>query len=322
MNTLKAIHVNWTPPQFNDSKIEYFHANITDSKSVILNKYTTMLSVLWWKKLNGGTFKLYTDSRGLLEYQRIGIDVIYDDIDVDILDNYNISSKLWTAGKMYSLTKENPPFCFLDNDLILRETISDDLFLNDVGFTHWELPIGVEYELDIGSLYKKGLDINLNLEFNRLITNTSFFYINNVDFQKKLQEIHMEFFKLEDSDITLPVWMFSDQVLPGQIIRNLGLSYFTLDNKIFVPNSSKLTNDYDMYVNPVSFDKNQRIDEVPDWIIPYNHLYNDIRKYHSYEHLWIFKKHIIQSETTFNETISRYKDEIMREFPNYYYLCN
>jgi hypothetical protein len=321
MDSVTGIHTYWTPPQFNDLKLEYFHDNINHIRAKVLGKYTAILSVLWWKRLNGDVFKLYTDSIGLSEYKDIGIDEIYDIIDVDTLDAYDISPKLWTAGKIYSLTREDIPFCFIDNDLILRDKLTSSLLACDVGFTHWELPFGQEYNLDTDVLYSKGLRLNIKLDLNRLVTNTSLFYINNRGFQEKLYELHKEFFKLEDSDITIPVWMFSDQVIPGQIIRNLGLSYFTIDDKIFLPNSSKLVNDYNYFTDSANFNINDRIDETPNWIIPHNHSFNSIRTGHDYEHLWIFKKHIISNDSMFDDIIYRYKCEIKREFPKYYYLC-
>jgi hypothetical protein len=312
---MTAIHVYWTPPQKEEDKINYFYDSTSLEKSFTLNRYTTILSALWWKKLNG-SIKLFTDNKGLELYKRYKLDTLYDEIDTDTLENYEGNPKLWTAGKLYCMGVQALPFCFLDNDLIIREKIKLEDYKKQVGFTHWELPRGKEYEIESDCFLNNTLRSNLKLDFNHLVTNTSFFYIKSKKFQKVFLEEHFLNYKISSHNIDTSVWMYTDQVIPSQIIRNIGSSYFTLDNRLHIPYSSQLTNDFRSFVEH-KFNEKERITEIPIWVT----IENSNTKKYKYEHLWFFKAHIIKNDSSFNNYIESYTTEITKNFPEMKFLC-
>lgn len=310
-----GVHVYWTKPQLEKDKINYFYDSITLERTFTLSKFTTILSALWWKKLNG-PIKLFTDKEGLELYKKHKMDLLYDEIDVETLDNYEGNPKLWTAGKIYCMGIQELPFCFLDNDLIIREKLNIGDLKKDVGFTHWELPRGDEYELRNETLESSSIKSSLPLNFNTLVTNTSFFFINNQSFQKILLEEHYLNYKIRSADIDTSIWMYTDQIIPSQIIRHIGLTYFTIDNRLHIPHSSQMTNDYLSFTDP-NFKFQERITEIPTWVMMEN---SNAKKY-NYEHLWVFKAHIVKNDSSFNERIESYTKEIIDTFPEMKFLC-
>lgn len=310
-----GVHVYWTKPQAEKEKINYFYESTIIERSFTLTKYTTILSALWWKKLNG-PIKLYTDNEGLELYKKHKMDWLYDEIDVETLNNYKGNPKLWTAGKIYCMGLQKLPFCFLDNDLIIREKLNINDLKKDVGFTHWELPRGNEYELLNETLENSVIKSNLSLNLNTLVTNTSFFFVNNHKFQKRLLEEHYLNYKIKSADIDTSIWMYTDQIIPGQIIRNIGSTYFTLDSRLHIPYSSQMTNDYLSFTDS-NFNPQERITEIPTWVIMEN---SNIQKY-NYEHLWVFKAHIVKNDVSFNERIESYTKEILDTFSEMKFLC-
>lgn len=312
---MKGLHVNWTKPTKVENKINYFYDFSTNSRAEYFTKITAALSALWWKKLNG-PIKLITDNEGLARYQETGLIEVYDSYDVDLLESYDGNPKLWTGGKIFSLGIESLPYVFLDNDLIIRSTIDKNLYSRDVGFTHWEIPKGTEYELKIEDIEYLGIQSNLSLDLMTLVTNTSFFYVNSKEFQDKMHSEHLLNYKQSSDKITTQFWMYTDQIIPGQIIRNLGLSYFTVDHRIHLPYSTQSTNDYKQAVDP-NFTENLRIGETPMWVTFEKQEPTGIQ----YEHIWMFKAAIVKHEELYKPRIEFYERELKREFPEYAWLC-
>jgi len=86
-------------------KQDLFKNNKSNDYSLpIYQILVTKLSILSWKKYNG-TIKLYTDSIGKAYYDAIGLLELYDEVDTNILDNYNNvdAAYFWTSGKIHCL---------------------------------------------------------------------------------------------------------------------------------------------------------------------------------------------------------------------------
>ena len=309
---MTGVHVYWTKPQLEEDKISYFNDYITQERTLILNKLLTTLSALWWKKLNG-PIKLFTDKQGLDLYREYKLDLLYDEIDTELLESYEGNPKLWTAGKIYCMGLQKLPFCFLDNDLIIRQKLKQKDLKKKVGFTHWELPRGLEYQLDDKVLETSGIRSGLSLDFNSLITNTSFFYINSREFQKILFKEHLLNYKIDSSKIDTRIWMYTDQIIPGQIIRNNRTSYFTIDNRLHIPHNSETSKEHIKFSDTNSNTKG----EIPAWVL----LQKSPNSGYDYEHLWIFKTRVVNNNEFFEHITDRYREEILREFPEMKFLC-
>jgi len=311
---MTGIHVNWTAPSRIEDKLEYVQNNASSVKAKKLSRLYTALSALWWRRLNG-RIELITDTFGLEEYKNSNLINIYDSYDTELLDSYDGNPKLWTAGKIYTLTVYPLPYVFLDNDLIIRSKLDESLFEKDLGFTHWEIPVGLDYVILDKSFDKYNLKSDLHLNFAQAITNTSFIYLNSKELQDTMHQEHLLNYKLESKDVNHYSWMLTDQFLPGNVLRNKGGSYFTIDSRYYIPNNTETQNNYRASTDP-NFNVKERIGEVPTWALTEDTQKTGI----DYEHVWFQKLYLMRDDSLYERTIERYSAEIEKEFPDYTYL--
>ena len=124
---MKAIFVNWTAPFFHKKDAQgYNHLKMFDLPD---NEYDIVdyelliqeVAVRSAKKYIGQT-KLYTDNVGYEFYRKKGMLDLWDEIDVDTLENFNKEypelnpGRFWTTGKSIVIGREPTPYLFLDLD--------------------------------------------------------------------------------------------------------------------------------------------------------------------------------------------------------------
>ena len=239
---MKGIFVNWTEPYKQRKRLrghafKVYREEISEEyKTTDQEILYTILSVGYWKKFNGPT-KLYTDDSGYQYYKKLGMLGLWDEIDVDTLNNYNYidGGQFWTSGKSYCIGLEKNPFVFLDLDFIVRQKLPDWVFSSDVCIPYWEIPRGYYYptrdQYDIIKHWKP----KDNFSYDMLIPNTSFLYVNNVDVQKEYLEEHLRAVNTKD-EIPEWFWLVTDQGLFGQSLRNNNIKPQTLTDKVFLAN--------------------------------------------------------------------------------------
>lgn len=86
---------------------------------------STLLSVLSWKKFHG-PMHLYTNEFFLNELKKRGIDKYYDKIDTEFIESRSDSVDIetyWSWNKMRLVSKLEPPFVVVDNDLWLSSPL-------------------------------------------------------------------------------------------------------------------------------------------------------------------------------------------------------
>ena len=312
---MKAIHVNWTKPYFEKDRLRGHGFKIFQNqknKSYYQPDYqilVTLLSILWWKKLNG-PIKLYTDKIGLEYYKKLGIDKLYNEIDTEVLDNYkNVDpAYFWTSGKIYCLTQEKNPFVFLDQDFIVKSQINLQEFNKyDLTIPHWEIPRGYYY-FTKHQFQKEITHIPWieNYNYNSLVPNTSFLHVNNISLIKKYYEFHKHLVTTE-SHHPIPewFWLLTDQGILGHVIRKYDFNVSSLTSKIFLSDSdhSSIEDRYKGMAEP--------------W---YQFIGNNYPDKVAWKHLWYLKAAFNENTQLKENYINQYIEEILKHFPEYSYL--
>jgi len=240
---MKAIHVNWTKPFFEKDRLRGH--GFETIKNIKSETYTqpdyqllyTILSALNWKKYNG-PIKLYTDSIGASFYQRFGLLDLYDEIDINFLNNYSKSdidaAYFWTSGKIKCLAYQTEPFVFLDQDMIIRKKLPEWTRVNDLTIAHWEIGRGYYY-FNKEKFEKEITHVPWIENYNTddWSPNTSFLCFNNLDLLKKYHIWHKHLVNTHGK-IKVPewFWLLTDQGILGHIIRENDYNTNTLTNKI------------------------------------------------------------------------------------------
>lgn len=266
---MKAIHVNWTKPFFERHRLRGHGFETTreiNSTTYEVPDYQilyTILSALKWKQFNG-PIKLYTDSIGLSFYKQLGITDLYDEINIDFLNNLDEVDPVlfWTSGKIQSLQNEKEPFVFLDQDFIVRDTIPEKFYSKDIGIGHWEIPRGHYYftkdqwERDI-----KHMEFPENYNICAYSPNTSFLYFSNPKIVEEYVGWHKKMISTQ-GDITPEwFWLATDQGILGHVIREGKYATETLTDKIFLADNdygNVLTQKYgysEQWYYPMSCDR-------------------------------------------------------------------
>lgn len=243
---MKAIHVNWTKPFFERHRLRGHGFETT--RSIQSDCYDqpdyqvlyTMLSAIYWKKLNG-PIKLYTDSIGLLFYQQFGMLDLYDEVDIDFLDGYSKTNVdpafFWTSGKIKCLAHQTSPFVFLDQDMMIKSKLPE--FTADVVATHWEIPRGYYYfEKEDWEKQITHIDFPEDYNTSDWSPNTSFLLFNNLDVVKHYHDWHKKLVNTNGAHVPEWFWLLTDQGILGHVIREHEFVTDTLTDRIFLANSN------------------------------------------------------------------------------------
>lgn len=309
---MKAVHVNWTRPFFERHRLRGHGFKI---QRAIDHSYDqpdyqllyTILSILRWK-LHNGPVKLYTDSIGLQFYKEVGIDVLYDEINVSVLNEYTSvdPAYFWTSGKIHCLHHETEPFTFLDQDFIVRGILPENAYLSDITVGHWEIPRGYYYFTreqfnEQVSHYKLPDTYNTNA----WIPNTSFMCVNNLEVIKEYNEIHKAMVNTKNA-VPEWFWLLTDQGALGQVFREEKYKIDTLTDRIFLSDS-----DYGGQET-----RNMGLSEA--WYFPIQ--YDKTKEDFEWEHVWLAKVVYGQDREFMQRDCIRFFEEIWHVFPKYRWI--
>ena len=193
------------------------------------------VAVLRAKKHIGKT-KLYTDTKGYEFYSKMNMLKLWDEIDVDILNQFDsnnsnvIAGKFWTTGKSIVIGNQSEPFVFLDNDFIVRDK-PNWIFDYDLVHTHWEIQRGEFFVSNTQIDEIGGLD---DFAQNMLMPNTSFLYINSQKLCNEYLKKHLDVINRNYKHIPEWLWLLADQGIMGYSARKLDLKVESLENTIYV----------------------------------------------------------------------------------------
>ncbi|MFW6009313.1 MAG: DUF6734 family protein [archaeon] len=188
---MRAFHAHWTKPQMIDGKLK------NEDYDILM----TILSALNWKKYMG-EIKLYTDTKGIELYEKYGILDIWNDIDINTLNNIpdTIDTRYWAAGKLIALEQEPLGSVSIDRDFIIWDDINNYLSDSSVIGAHFENKYDFYYNHDDydskGNYYfGEYFDIYINP------INTSLCIIRNQD----IKDLYIsEFLRFINSQFNVP----------------------------------------------------------------------------------------------------------------------
>jgi len=168
---------------------------------------TMILSCLYWKKFQG-PIKLYCDRPFINYIAKLGIQSIWDEIDILTLDQ-ELSEDVnkdtfWAYCKMYVHTLQKEPFVSLDIDLF--QNMPYDYTTHDVMFSHVETsdvqngelpPHGVFYYPNYHEwdMFKDRFDKFPDINIDETAFNVSVLAVNNLDLIKDWMEVSESFMK-------------------------------------------------------------------------------------------------------------------------------
>jgi hypothetical protein len=308
---MKGVFVNWTKPYVERKRLRGQVFSVYRSRES--DQYITtdqellftILSVGYWKKLNGPT-KLFTDITGFDYYRKNNLLKLWDEIDVHTLENYDYvdAGQFWTAGKTFAICKQEPPFVFLDLDFIVRHKLPDWVFESKVTIPHWEIPRGHVYPTEQQYSEIKHWKPKDGYSYKMLIPNTSFLYINEPNVQKEYLEEHAKAVNTKD-EVPEWFWLITDQGLFGQSLRNNDVMPQTLTDRVFLSDTEYFTSEIGRAVPFFySLEHDKSKDEI-DW-----------------EHVW-FRKIVYSYDD--NERVKdcrRFYKEIIDNLPEFAYMVD
>jgi hypothetical protein len=284
---MKVIFVNWTKPFFERKnfagykKYSTFEYNGDDYFLPDYEIIMQMAAITSAKVRTGFPIKLVTDEIGKKYYEKVGLLELFDEVDTNTLetlnDEYDVNpAQFWTSGKIVSICKEEPPFLFMDLDLIIQDDFPKWVFDYDVVHTHWELPRSF---LHIEQYMIDGMGLNIpTFDSRMLIPNTSFLFINNSDVLEEYLKLHLEIVTRKYEQVPDWLWLMSDQNILGYTMRSLNSKVTTFHNKTHVQF-------YDGMVDGVGY--------LPQWIdIPQTHNEKPV----AFDHIWLDKSVVNNNE--------------------------
>lgn len=152
---------------------------------------------------------------------------LWDEVDTETLE---------TSGKSYCIGKQEPPFCFLDLDFIVKQKLPQWVFDSEVTISHWEIPRGYYYPTIDQYKEVRHWSPPKDFAFKMLIPNTSFLFINSKELQSEYLKTHLEAVDTND-EVPEWFWLLTDQGLFGQALRRLNVKTETLTDKVYLADS-------------------------------------------------------------------------------------
>lgn len=211
-----------------------------------------LASALFWKKYFG-PIRLYCNSKFLETISLYKLDSLYDEINVDILDNITYSpkilSKYWSIPKLYAaneISKSETTYCILDTDLWITNYFDWDKSKDFLAF-HYE-NFDLKNKNNPYLIPSAFIDDYKEKDWNLMAMNCAFMYINN-------QQMVFDWFKYADNVIKLNkivktknkkdvYTLFIEQRAITYICEKLKLNYGTLIPNIFI---SGLSSDKELW---------------------------------------------------------------------------
>lgn len=223
---------------------------------------TQFLSVLTFKKNNPSIpFKLYVDTPTLQIMNEFELSLIYDEINVSVLDKYpydSISERFWASPKLWVMKHINEPFIMMDTDLIWHDKVEDYLEY-DLTYLHLEPSASYPYPHKLSKPNGFKWDWNLIESFGQsLPMNCALCVWNNIDLKKEYVYTYFDFvmnnpamLNISDEDF----WFIHKHGLQMTAEQWLLAAYAYYWNK---------------YVSEIKTHSLVNMLAFPDWVRPYN----------------------------------------------------
>ena len=145
-----------------------------------------------------GKTKLYTDKIGYEFYAKNNLLGLWDEIDIDTLENFTKENpdvnpgRFWTTGKSVVIGQEPVPFLFLDLDFIVRSDLPKWIYDYDLVHTQWEIQRGEFFVFESEINKYGGIE---DFVQNMWMPNTSFIYLNDEKLRDDYLKKHLSIIK-------------------------------------------------------------------------------------------------------------------------------
>ena len=162
-----------------------------------LELLTQLLSVLKLKVSTKSNIELYVDKYTLSEFQKFGMETLYDNINTEVLESFpskKISKDFWSSAKLWVMKHQEEPFCILDTDLVLHNMTDDVLERSKVSFLHTETPTTYPFPTILNKPKSfKWTEREITSFINSLPVNSSVVAFTDLDFVKEYTDRYFKF---------------------------------------------------------------------------------------------------------------------------------
>lgn len=239
---MNSVFVFWSEPMFS-SESKGYNKDRNPEETIKLHDFEIeiqKLSALSAKKYIGNT-TLYTDRNGFEYLSDIGLTEYYDNVDTELLDEFNKSDfnkgYFWTSGKTYVICKQTEPFVFLDLDFIVKE------YLNINEFKKYHC-VHTQWELQRNKFYVDEPKLKtLNLPYyytGMLYPNTSFLYINDTNILSEYWELHKSIIYNNNlNEVDESIWLMADQGILPFTFRKLKSNVACLEPFMYIEDGER-----------------------------------------------------------------------------------
>ena len=239
---MKAIFVNWTKPFFYKEDAQGYNrmkmADLSDEEYDIVDYELLIQKVAVTRaKKHIGKTKLYTDKIGYEFYAKNNLLGLWDEIDIDTLENFTKENpdvnpgRFWTTGKSVVMGQEPVPFLFLDLDFIIRSDLPKWIYDYDLVHTQWEIQRGEFFVFESEINKYGGIE---DFVQNMWMPNTSFIYLNDEKLRDDYLKKHLSIIKRDYDYIPEWLWLLADQGIMGYSARKFNSKVETIENRIYL----------------------------------------------------------------------------------------
>ncbi len=290
---MKVIFVNWTKPFFYKqdaqgyNKLKMFDLPDDEYDIVDYELLIQEIAVRSAQKHIGKT-KLYTDLVGYNFYKKKNMLDLWDEIDTDVLENFNKnhpnikSGRFWTTGKSIVMGQEPIPYLFLDLDFIVRSELPKWIWDYDLVHTQWEIQRGEFFVFKQQIDEIGGID---DFQQNMMIPNTSFIFMNDIKIRDEYLKKHLDIINREYDYIPEWLWLIADQGILGYTLRKFNSKVETIENRLYLSYPEL----------PV---EKPEVGKGLFWVLDPNRI-NHVENL-EYEHVW-FAKHAFKTNEEFRK---------------------
>lgn len=281
----KSVHINCTLPSVLKSK----DGTYTMSEENLLTQIISLMSIKYYTQKET---ILLTDIPGLRFYEKVGLNKLYDKVDVDVVTLFTEDIKtdhesFYVSAKTFGLFRLEPPFLFFDLDFILLQDIPKTFFKNDIVYAHNEI-LRKEHMYSLQDLQGIGLFPSLDFDETIMMPNVCFVYMNNKELQKIYEKENLYIIQTKYEN-GVPEWLFlhSEQGCLGQILHkhdNFKASVLKQQTFLQYPTHKKTALSTPAWVTPIGYDESKDVKFYHLWDQK-SEVFNNpkIKKY--YQHL-------------------------------------
>lgn len=220
----------------------FYQSKDVDDQFESINYLTQIASILFWKK-NEGKISLYCNTKYLDFIKKWRIDLLYDEINTECLDNIPYKEylhKYWSFCKIEAaldISKSHKNFVIIDTDLWIHEPLNFDTNHQFVGYHQEQSLIHPDNPYVNPDNYMSQSDMSL---FNWDISpvNCAFLYLNSrtliIEWYNLALKVIDDNKHVKIKDLSADIVFIEQRLLPT-LVNKLEMSMSTLIPNVYIP---------------------------------------------------------------------------------------